>query len=224
MVHWILNDPAYEHSVPCCVPLHCILAQSISTVYMYKIAICHKHNWQLKTSKIITLQEKHTLMNSCFLMQMTSNLCSHSHKLANTFKSKTGRHWGFQLIGHFIMWYFKNFNLTVFSEPVWCSFFYSFWRVLKTILQVFHPVPSLFLFPVFQKQLPDVMFIIVISVLFAIRTITYRVVVVSAWPRLSTCYWLLVVFTDSFLSYLFTRFAEFFAVCNVQNPPSKGRL
>ena len=41
-------------------------------------------------------------------MQMTSNLCSHSHKLANTCKSKTGRHWGFQLIGHFIMWYFKN--------------------------------------------------------------------------------------------------------------------
>lgn len=173
-MHWILNDPAYEHSVPCCVPLHCILAQSISTVYMYKIVICHKHNWQLKTSKIITLQEKHTLMNSCFLMQMTSNLCSHSHKLANTCKSKTGRHWGFQLIGHFIMWYFKNFNLTVFSEPVWCSFFYSFWRVLKTILQVFHPVPSLFLFPVFQKQLPDVMFIIVISVLFAIRTINIQ--------------------------------------------------
>lgn len=123
LVHWILNDPAYEHSVPCCVPLHCILAQSISTVYMYKIVICHEHNWQLKTSKIITLQEKHTLMNSCFLMQMTSNLCSHSHKLANTCKSKTGRHWGFQLVGHFIMWYFKNFNLTVFSESVWCSFF-----------------------------------------------------------------------------------------------------
>ena len=46
--------------------------------------------------------------------------------------------------------------------------------------------------------------------------------VVSAWPHLSTCYWLLVVFTDSFLLYLFTIFAEFFAVCSVQNPPPKG--
>lgn len=151
-MHWILNDPAYEHSVPCCVPLHCILAQSISTVYMYKIVICHKHNWQLKTSKIITLQEKHTLMNSCFLMQMTSNLRSHSHKLANTCKSKTGRHWGFQLVGHFIMWYFKNFNLTVFSEPVWCSSFFHFGGYWKLSSKSFTLFPAFSCFQCFRNN------------------------------------------------------------------------